>query len=61
MLGIEFDSGPTAYFIGSLALAIILFDSGFETPLKSYRIAAAPALVLATAGANSSSGKAING
>lgn len=50
LLGIEFDSGGTAYFIGSLALAIILFDSGFETPFKSYRVAAAPALVLATFG-----------
>ena len=42
LLGINFDSGGTAYFIGSLALAIILFDSGFETPLRSYRIAALP-------------------
>lgn len=50
LLGIDFDSGPTAYFIGSLALAIILFDSGFETPLRSYRIAAAPAIVLSTLG-----------
>lgn len=50
LLGIDFDSGGTAYFIGSLALAIILFDSGFETPLKSYRVAAAPALALATLG-----------
>ena len=50
LLGIEFDSGSAAYFIGSLALAIILFDSGFETPLRSYRVAAAPALSLATFG-----------
>lgn len=49
-LGIEFDSGGTAYFIGSLALAIILFDSGFATSLRSYRVAAAPALTLATVG-----------
>ncbi len=50
LLGIDFDSGATAYFIGSLALAIILFDSGFETPIRSYRIAGAPAMVLATVG-----------
>ncbi|WP_425409175.1 potassium/proton antiporter [Hyphococcus sp.] len=50
LLGIEFNSGGSAYFVGSLALAIILFDSGFDTPLRSYRIAAAPALTLATFG-----------
>ncbi|MCF3935371.1 potassium/proton antiporter [Acuticoccus sp. M5D2P5] len=50
VLGIEFNSGGAAYFVGSLALAIILFDSGFETPLSSYKVAAAPALTLATLG-----------
>lgn len=50
LLGIDFDNGPAAYFIGSLALAIILFDSGFETRFHSYRVAAAPALVLSTVG-----------
>ena len=50
LLGIEFDSGATAYSIGALALAIILFDSGFHTPLRSFRMAAAPALTLATLG-----------
>lgn len=50
LLGIEFDSGPVAYFIGTLALAIILFDSGFETSIRNFRAAGAPAVVLATAG-----------
>lgn len=50
LLGIDFDDGMSAYFIGSLALAIILFDSGFDTSFASYRAAAWPALTLATVG-----------
>ena len=49
-LGIHFDNTPLAYFVGSLALAVILFNSGFGTPLKVFRQAAAPALTLATFG-----------
>ena len=49
-LGIEFDNAQFAYFVGSLALAVILFDSGFGTPLKVLRQAALPALSLATVG-----------
>src|SRR5688572_15212665 len=49
-LGLEFDNSPAAYFLGSIALAIILFDSGFGTRLSSFRQAAAPAVVLATLG-----------
>ncbi|SDG73998.1 potassium/proton antiporter [Pelagibacterium luteolum] len=49
-LGIEFSDYNMAYFAGSLALAVILFDSGFGTPLKSFRQAAAPSIVLATVG-----------
>jgi potassium/hydrogen antiporter len=49
-LGIEFDNGSAAFFVGALALAIILFDSGFETRMSTLRIAAAPAVVLATMG-----------
>ncbi|RUU98344.1 potassium/proton antiporter, partial [Mesorhizobium sp. M1A.F.Ca.IN.020.03.2.1] len=49
-LGIEFDNARLAYFAGSLALAIILFDSGFGTPLNALRQAAGPALSLATVG-----------
>lgn len=48
--GIRFDDAKTAYLIGSLALAIILFDSGFATPWRSFRLAAAPAITLATLG-----------
>lgn len=49
-LGIQFDNPRVAYFVGSLALAVILFDSGFGTPLKVLRQAALPAVSLATVG-----------
>lgn len=49
-LGLQFDSPSLAYQIGSLALAVILFDSGFGTSLSSFRRAAAPAITLATLG-----------
>ncbi len=49
-LGLDFNNAALAYFIGSLALAIILFDSGFGTTLSTFKQAAAPALVLATLG-----------
>jgi cell volume regulation protein A len=49
-LGIQFDNAQFAYFVGSLALAVILFDSGFGTPLNVLRQAALPALSLATIG-----------
>jgi potassium/hydrogen antiporter len=49
-LGIQFDNVQLAYFVGALALAVILFDSGFGTPLNALRQAALPALSLATAG-----------
>lgn len=48
--GIAFDSAAETYFIGSLALAVILFDSGFATPRASLRSAAGPAVVLSTLG-----------
>jgi cell volume regulation protein A len=49
-LGIPFSSPNAAYFIASIALAIILFDSGFGTSLKVLRQAAYPAMTLATLG-----------
>jgi cell volume regulation protein A len=49
-LGIRFDNAPVAYFVGSLALAVILFESGFGTSIASLRQAAAPAIVLSTVG-----------
>ena len=40
-LGIEFDNARLAYFVGALALAVILFESGFGTPVSALRQAAA--------------------
>jgi len=48
--GIRFDDAHLAFAICSIALAVVLFDSGFETRWLSYRVAARPALVLATIG-----------
>ncbi len=48
--GIEFENAQAAYFIGSTALAIILFDSGMGTRVRTFRLAAVPAIVLATVG-----------
>ncbi|HWK63825.1 MAG TPA: potassium/proton antiporter [Rhizobiaceae bacterium] len=49
-LGIHFDNAQLSYFVGSLALAGILFDSGFGTPVAVLRHAALPAVSLATIG-----------
>ena len=49
-LGINFDNAHLAYFVGALALAVILFESGFGTPVSALRQAAPPALSLATVG-----------
>ncbi len=49
-LGIDFDNASIAFFVGSLALAVILFDSGFGTSITTLRSAAAPAVILATFG-----------
>ncbi len=48
--GILFDNASIAFFIGSMALALILFDAGLETRRHTLRGAAGQALVLSTAG-----------
>jgi cell volume regulation protein A len=48
--GIDFDDYHFSFRIGVLALALILFDGGLNTPLSAVRRAAAPAGVLATMG-----------
>ncbi|NKL78946.1 potassium/proton antiporter [Rhizobium leguminosarum] len=49
-LGIEFSNNYLAYILGSIALAVILFDSGFGTPIQAFRLAAVPSLALASIG-----------
>ncbi|MBY3219564.1 MULTISPECIES: potassium/proton antiporter [Rhizobium] len=49
-LGIEFSNNYLAYILGSIALAVILFDSGFGTPIQAFRLAAVPSLALASVG-----------
>lgn len=48
--GIEFDDYELAHAVGSLALAIILFDGGLGTTMASIATAWKPSLVLATLG-----------
>ncbi|MBU1618396.1 MAG: potassium/proton antiporter [Gammaproteobacteria bacterium] len=48
--GIVFDNAEIAHALGSLALAIILFDGGLQTPMISVRQVWKPASVLATFG-----------
>jgi potassium/hydrogen antiporter len=49
-LGLKFDDVRTTYVVGSIALALILFDGGLRTRLATFRSVLAPAATLATAG-----------
>jgi NhaP-type Na+/H+ and K+/H+ antiporter len=48
--GIQFESFNTSYLVGSIALAIILFEGGLKTDRQAVRLAALPATALATVG-----------
>jgi potassium/hydrogen antiporter len=49
-LGLKFDDVRLAYTIGSVALALILFDGGLRTRYQSFRNVIGPAGLLATVG-----------
>jgi cell volume regulation protein A len=48
--GIKFDDVGTTYMVGSIALALILFDGGLRTRFAIFRSVLAPAATLATVG-----------
>jgi cell volume regulation protein A len=48
--GLRFDDVHTTYLVGSVALALILFDGGLKTRFQSIRAVLAPSMVLATIG-----------
>lgn len=48
--GIEFENYPLAQLVGTLSLVVILFDGGFHTDRKLFRIGLGPGMVLATLG-----------
>ncbi|MES5486839.1 potassium/proton antiporter [Bradyrhizobium sp. INPA03-11B] len=47
---LQFDDVRTTYLVGSVALALILFDGGLKTRFASIRTVLAPSMMLATAG-----------
>jgi potassium/hydrogen antiporter len=47
---LQFDDVRTTYLVGSVALALILFDGGLRTRFQSIRSVLAPSMVLATIG-----------
>ena len=49
-LGLKFDDISITYAVGSIALALILFDGGLRTRFATFRSVLGPAITLATAG-----------
>jgi cell volume regulation protein A len=48
--GVRFNDVGTAYTVGSIALALILFDGGLRTRFNTFRNVLAPSVMLATVG-----------
>jgi potassium/hydrogen antiporter len=48
--GLQFDDVRSTYLVGSVALALILFDGGLRTRFQTIRAVLAPSMGLATAG-----------
>ncbi|OYU91070.1 MAG: K+/H+ antiporter [Bradyrhizobiaceae bacterium PARB1] len=48
--GLHFDDVKTAYVVGSVSLALILFDGGLKTRFQAIRAVLAPSMMLATVG-----------
>src|SRR5258707_10231988 len=48
--GIRFEDVRTTYLVGSIALALILFDGGLPSRLTTFRSVLAPSISLATIG-----------
>ena len=48
--GLRFNDVGVAYTVGSIALALILFDGGLRTKMATFRMVMAPAGILATLG-----------
>src|SRR6266498_3007164 len=48
--GVKFDDVRTTYTVGSIALALILFDGGLRTRFATFRSVLAPSVILATVG-----------
>jgi potassium/hydrogen antiporter len=55
---IDFEDYPLSFRLGTLALVLILFDGGLNTPLERVRSVLGPATVLATVGVAGTAGVA---